>query len=136
MLDLQQIVREVRQYVALQKETKDIGKRQTEVKKRLQDTVIEFGETDDRGHIRIELNDDVSGVSEIVNQRRVSKALDIEVAEKILEEKGLTESCIELVPVLDEDAIMAAYYQGKLTEADIDLMFPPKISWAFVVNTG
>ena len=136
MLDLPKVVQEVRQYVALQKETKDIGKRQTEVKKRLQDAVIEFGETDDRGHIRIELNDAVSGVAEIVNQRRVSKALDIEVAEKLLEEKGLAESCMTMIPVLDEDAIMAAYYQGKLTEADIDAMFPPKVSWAFVVNTG
>ena len=39
-----------------------------------------------------------------------------------------------MVPVLDEDAIMSAFYEGYLTEEDIDAMFPSKTSYAFIVD--
>jgi len=39
-----------------------------------------------------------------------------------------------MVPVLDEDAIMTAFYEGYLTEEDIDFMFPSKTSYAFIVD--
>jgi len=39
------------------------------------------------------------------------------------------------VPMLDEDAIMSAFYSGYLTEEDIDAMFPAKVSYAFLVDT-
>ncbi len=39
-----------------------------------------------------------------------------------------------MIPTLDESAIMAAFYEGKLSEADIDSMFPEKITYAFLVK--
>ena len=57
----------------------------------------------------------------------------MDVAEKILAEKGLTERCVKLVPTLDEAEIMASFYRDELTEADIDAMFPSKVSYAFIV---
>jgi len=39
-----------------------------------------------------------------------------------------------MVPTLDESAIMAAFYEGYLTEEDIDAMFPAKESFAFIVE--
>jgi hypothetical protein len=29
---------------------------------------------------------------------------------------------------------MAAYYDGKLTDADIESMFPEKVSWALILE--
>jgi hypothetical protein len=36
--------------------------------------------------------------------------------------------------VLDESAIMSAFYEGYLTEEDIDTMFPAKESFAFILD--
>jgi hypothetical protein len=44
------------------------------------------------------------------------------------------ETCTKTITVLDQDAVMAAYYEGKLTDEDIDTMFPEKITWAIVLE--
>lgn len=132
-LDIEQLKATVRQYAVIKDEISNLTTRQNSLKKQLQDLIKEHGETDARGHIVLQVNDEVSGITEIKNQRRVSKSLDMDVAENIIEDKGLEEKCIVMVPVIDEDAIMAAFYEGKLTEADIDAMFPEKITYAFVV---
>ena len=58
----------------------------------------------------------------------------MDVAEDILTKKGIKEACIKMMPILDESAIMAAFYEGHLTEQDIDTMFPSKVSYAFIVE--
>jgi hypothetical protein len=107
---------------------------QNEVKTKLREGLKELGEPDDNGHIVVEVNDDVTGIKKVVNQRKVSKSLDMNVAEEVLKEKGLHDRCVMMVPVLDEEAIMAAYYEGLVTEEDIDKMFPAKITWALVIK--
>jgi hypothetical protein len=39
-----------------------------------------------------------------------------------------------MVPVLQENEILACVYTGELSESDIDAMFPKKISYAFLVK--
>ena len=58
----------------------------------------------------------------------------MDLAEAILINKGIKDQCIKMVPTLDEGAIMAAFYEGYLTEEDIDTMFPSKESFAFLVD--
>lgn len=41
-----------------------------------------------------------------------------------------------MVPQIDEAAIMAAFYEGYLTEEDIDTMFPSKVTYAFIVGNN
>jgi len=69
-----------------------------------------------------------------MKQRRVSKNLDMDVAEDILTKKGIRDKCIKMVPQIDEAAIMAAFYEVYLTEDDIDTMFPAKVTYAFLVG--
>ena len=95
--------------------------------------VEELGEVDGRGHRVLELPHEVAGVAKLTQQRRVSKTLDMDAAEKILEDKGLLDECVEYVPVINEEAVMAAFYKKQLTEEDIDAMFPAKVSYAFLV---
>lgn len=127
------VVEDVQQYVALKDQIALLTARQTEIKKRLQKAVVEHGEVDGRGHQVLEVNDPVSGVVNITNQRRVSKSLDMDVAEQILTEHEIIEECLEFVPTLNEEAIMAAFYKGTLTEDEIDRMFPAKVSYAFII---
>jgi len=135
-MDINQVRELVRQAAALKEQTDLLTKRQSEIKARLTEVVDELGEVDGRGHITFEVDDSVSGIKSISKQRRVSQSIDMDVAESILAVKELTADCVKQVPVLDEDAIMAAYYQGKLTEEDIDKMFPKKVSYAFLMNRG
>lgn len=129
MSDIKQLTNEAKQYLELKKQIKFLEERQKEIKDRLNDAVKELGETDGRGHITLELDEDLK----ITNQRRVSKTLNMDVADTLLEERGIKEDCIIMIPTVSEDAIMAAFYKGQLSEEDIDSMFPAKVSYAFVL---
>jgi hypothetical protein len=133
-MNIEEIKDYVRQNVVLKERLEEITSLQSEVKKVLKEGIEELGEVDDRGHIVVEINDETTGIKRVLQQRRVSKSLDIDAAEAILTERGIHDTCITMVPVLDEDAIMAAYYDGKITEEDIDKMFPSKITWALVMS--
>jgi SOS-response transcriptional repressor LexA len=133
-MNLKEMIRYVQQNVLLKEEADRIAERQKEVKDFINKGLEELGEEDSRGHIVAEINDSVSGISKVVKQKRVSKSLDMETAERILKEKDLESRCFTMVPVLNEEEIMAVFYEGLLTEEDIDAMFPAKVSWALVFN--
>ena len=124
----------IRQNAVLKDRMDELTAIQSDVKKNLKQGIEELGEADDRGHIVVDVNDEVSGVARVMNQKRVSKNLDMDVAETVLKERGLYERCVTMVPVLNEDEIMAAFYEGDITEEDIDTMFPSKVTWALVIK--
>jgi hypothetical protein len=124
------VVEDVKQFTALKDQITQLTERQTVIKKRLTDAIDEFGAEDEKGHIVLNYNED----QQIMKQRRVSKNLDLAAAEIILNKKGIKDTCIKMIPTLDESAIMAAFYNGHLTEEDIDTMFPSKVSYAFIVG--
>jgi hypothetical protein len=132
-MELLDIIENVRQKVVLDERIKELTDIQNDIKKVIREGVAELGVENENGHVVVAINDEVSGVKNVMQQRKVSKSLDIDVAEDILKEKGIHEKCIKMVPVLDEDEIMAAYYDGTITEEDIDKMFPAKITWALVM---
>jgi hypothetical protein len=135
-MDVTSVRAYIKQYVALKDEVETLSKRQTELKTRLTKTIDEFGSTDERGHIVLSVPTDTSEEDDlqIMKQRRVSKNLDMDLAETILTKKGLKDKCVKMVPQIDEAAIMAAFYEGYLTEEDIDTMFPSKVTYAFIVG--
>lgn len=132
-MDKQELINNVRQNLVIKDEIDNLTKRQTEVKGRITEAILSIGEEDDRGHIVVEIDDEVSGIAKVMRQKRVTKSLDADCAERLLEAKGLKERCLQPVYVLNEEQIMAAYYEGLLTEDDIDTMFPSKITWALVM---
>ena len=133
-MDKSELIDYVRQNSVLKDRLDELTSLQSDVKKNLKQGIEELGEADDRGHIVVDINDEVSGIARVMNQKRVSKTLDIEVAEKILAERGIHDRCITMVPVLNEDEIMAAFYEGVISEEDIDTMFPAKVTWALVIK--
>jgi DNA repair exonuclease SbcCD nuclease subunit len=135
-MSLNDLKSNVRQFLALKKEVEVLTKRQDEIKSRLKLTVESAGETDDRGHVTLKVEDDIIGDVTLTQQRRVSKTLDMNVAENLLKERGIYDKCVKMVPVLQEDAIMSCVYTGELSEADVDAMFPAKISFAFLVKSS
>jgi hypothetical protein len=124
----------VRQYLALKDEAALINNRVNQLKDTLI-SAVDDGEFDDRGHKRLVINDSIKGEVTLTKQRRVSKNLDMSAADNILSSKGIKDKCIKMVPTLDEASIMSAFYEGLLTEEDIDAMFPAKVTYAFIVDT-
>jgi hypothetical protein len=132
-MDIDNVKTDLRQYLALKDNLDLLNKRQSEIKSRLI-LAVDSAEADDRGHRTLVVNDQDAGDVKLVRQRRVSKTLDMAVAEDVLTRKGIKDTCIKLVPTLDESAIMSAFYEGYLTEEDIDSMFPAKVTYAFLVE--
>ena len=135
-MSLLDIKSNLRQYLALKKEVEVLSKRQEELKSRLKLTVEAAGETDDRGHITLKIEDDIIGDVTLTKQRKVSNPIDMDVAEALLKERGIYDKCVKMIPVLQEDAIMSCVYTDELSESDIDKMFPSKISYAFLVKAS
>jgi hypothetical protein len=127
------LVNDVRQYLALKDQMDMLSKRQAEIKTRLIESVDQE-EPNDSGHRILTVDAEDAGSVTLTRQRRVSKTLDMNVAEEILTKKGIKDQCIKMVPMIDESAIMAAFYENYLTEEDIDTMFPAKVSYAFLVD--
>lgn len=128
-LDKKQLTNEAKQYKSLKDEVKFLQDRMGEIKERLNNAVKELGEVDGRGHITLELDDDIK----VTNQRKVSKVLDNDVAMKILTDKNLLDECAPLVRQIDQDAVMASVYKGQLSEEEVDAMFPAKVTYALIV---
>lgn len=126
--------REVQQYVSLKDQIDALGVRRDEIKKRLMTSAESFGEPNEKGSLVLAVDDEATGTRAVVKQRRVSKVMDENAAEKVLRDKDLFDSCTKQITVLDPDTIMSKYYDGELTDADIDTMFPEKVVWALVLE--
>ena len=122
--------------VGVKRTVKDLTARQKKITDRIKAFVQDRGYVDDQGHIWFDLEEPVEGVVALQMQRKVSKPLNEDKAEAILRKAGLYEECTTTVVVLDQDAIMAAHYEGKLSEDDIDAMFPPSVSYALMTPTS
>ena len=134
-MDLESIKKHARQFIFLKDEIGVLTSRQTELKTRLM-TQLDDAEADMNGHRIVEFKDDALGDIKLTKQRKVSKVLDMQIADELLTKKGIRGACIKTIEVLDEAAIMSAFYEGHLTEQDIDAMFPAKESYAFIVKNG
>jgi hypothetical protein len=126
------IVSKVRKYVSLRGRIEDLTKEQSSLKAELSELVDKEGTPDDKGHIWYSLPEEVDGFQSLQRQRRVTQKLDEDTARTILKQKGLTDRCYKLVPVLDESEVMACLYEDLLTEEEIDSMFPKAVSYAFI----
>jgi hypothetical protein len=107
-----------------------LEKRSKELREKILAIVDVDGYEDDKGNVIYDLDRPIDGVMRLEKQRRATRKLDDVKAEEIIEAKGLADKVYKMVRVLDEDAIMAAHYEGELTEEEIDEMFPVTVVWA------
>ena len=130
------LVAKFREFISYKSRVDEFTKKQNEIKAELNEYVEENGEVDDKGHVWVTLPEEVEGYVSMQRQRRVSQSLDMDTAILTLTKRGLADRCIRSVPTVDEDEIMACLYEGKLTETEVDAMFPKKITWAFIPSKG
>lgn len=120
------------EYITFKKQADTITKRTDELKKQLSAVVETQGYTDDKGSEYIDFSAPVEGFAGLKRERRVYQTLDEEKAFAVLAKKKLTSTCTRVITVVDEDAVQAAFYDGHLTQADLDQMFSVRINYAFV----
>jgi hypothetical protein len=94
------------------------------------DEIDADGETDDKGNIYVELDPPIEGVKRVEKTLRVKTTLNSEVATEIVDSKGLHDEIFRKIEVLDEEELMHAIYNGKLSAEEIDEMFTKDPSYA------
>lgn len=125
---------QVKEYKYLKDEIDKLTKDQKKLRDSLMAVIEEQGYEDDQGHWWLELDAEVDGVAALQRQRRVSRSLDEESAKETLMGLGLWEDCTELVRVVNEDKVYEALYEDKLSEQDVDAIYPQKITWALMLK--
>lgn len=128
------LINRAKKYAFLKSQLDFLEKEQKEIRSELFTDIDTNGETDDKGNIVLELPEEVEGFVSVMKQRRVSRKLNNDKAEEIIEAKGLADKLYKTVRVIDEDALMAALYSDELTEEEIEEIYPQSIVWALVMN--
>jgi hypothetical protein len=105
------------------------------------------GELEDGGHRRVDLDEPVPFVTykggkpkeqQVVGlrrQSRKSKTLNEDRTMAYLKEMGMLDACTEVVIVLNEDAVLAANYEGKITDDQLEALYDENTQYAFLLIT-
>jgi hypothetical protein len=125
---------QARQYIFVKKQMEFFESELKTLKEKIFAHIDEEGEVDGSGNLFYEFPAEIEGVKMFQKQRRVTRKIEEGVAEQIISDKGLEDELYKTIRVVDEDALMAALYEGKLTEEEIEEMYPQKIVWALVMN--
>ena len=128
------IEEKVLEYSLIRNQVKELETRQKELRDSLMEIIEENGYEDDQGHVWLEFDHEINGVKALQRTRKVTRPIDAVSAEEVLAGLGLWEQCTDLVRVVNDDAVMQALYDEELTEADVDCIYPPKITWALNVK--
>lgn len=120
------------EWVGLKRQRETFEKREAELKKQLAAIVETDGYTDDKGSEYLDFPEPIEGFAGMKRERRVIQSMDEEKALEVLAKKKLTSLCTKTITVVDEDAVQAAFYDGKLTQDDVDAMFNVRINYAFI----
>jgi hypothetical protein len=121
---------QVREYIKIKSSMEIFEARAKELREKLFAVLDEEGLEDEKGNLQFDLETPVDSVVRLEKQRRSSRKLNEFRAEEIIDEVGIGDDIYEMKRVINEDSLMAAYYQDKVTEDQLDEMFPVTVTWA------
>jgi len=121
---------QVREYIKIKNSMEIFEARAKELREKLFAVLDDEGLEDEKGNLQFDLETPVDSVVRLEKQRRSSRKLNEFRAEEIIDEVGIGDDIYEMKRVINEDSLMAAYYQDKLTEDQLDEMFPVTVTWA------
>lgn len=123
---------DVREYLVVREQREKLAKDENKRKAGLMEALSALP-TDDRGHVIHELPAPVGPVTGVQRQRRVSVSMDEDAAMALVHKYGLQDRCLETVQVLNEDALLAANFEGLIPDADIKALYSESESFALVL---
>ena len=125
---------QAKQYIFFKKQVEYFESELKSLREKLFEDIDANGEVDGSGNLFVELSSEIDGVTMLQKQKRVSRKIDPQMADNLIVSKGLENELYKTIQIIDEDALMASLYEGKLTEEEVDLMYPQKIVWALILN--
>jgi hypothetical protein len=124
---------QITEYIRVAATIDGLDERRKQLREKIFAYLEEEGFEDEKGNIQFPLDTPIDGVLRIEKSGRRTRKLDEDKATEIIEQQGIADDVYKMVRVIDEDALMAAYYEGKITEEQIDEMFPTTVVWALRV---
>lgn len=128
--DPEDLQSQVREYVKLKESIAFMETRQKELREKIFNNIETQGSEDTAGSLSVYLDEPIGDYQRVQKTRRAKRALNEETADRIIEETGIGLDVYEMKRVINEGALMAAYYEEKITEEQLDEMFPTKVIWA------
>jgi hypothetical protein len=125
---------QVREYALIKKSMATMEQRSKELRDQLFEYIDTNGDAESEVSVNLYLDHEIEGLARIQKQGRVTRKLNEEIAEAIIEETGIGDDVYEMKRVINEDALMACLYQDKITEEQLDAMFPRSITWALITK--
>jgi hypothetical protein len=125
---------QVREYALIKKSMATMELRSKELRDKLFEYIEANGDAESEVSVNLYLDKEIEGLARIQKQGRVTRKLNEEVAEQIIAETGIGDDVYEMKRVINEDALMACLYQDKITEEQLDAMFPRSITWALITK--
>jgi DNA-directed RNA polymerase specialized sigma54-like protein len=125
---------QVREYLNIKKNIEFMEQRRNDLRDKLISAIDSGGYEDDKGNVILELPSSIDDVVRLEKTRRVSRKLNELVAEDIIARNNLEDVAYKTVRVIDEDALYALLYEGKLAEEELDEMFPANVTWALMTK--
>jgi hypothetical protein len=115
----------------------------------LMNLLADIGELQNGGHRLLRLNEPLPyteykggrakqrSIAGIRRMRRASSSLNSDRAMAFLERKKLTKECTTTEVVINEDAILAATFEGRITDDELKLLYDERETYAFyLVDEG
>lgn len=130
------LVTQAKEYVSVKKNIDLFEDRAKELKTALFLQIDENGFEDDKGNIWLELPEPIDEFLSLQKQKRSTQKVDegSALAIQMIKDKGLGDRLIKQVENVDGDALMAAVFDGTLTEEEVEEMFPTKVVWALTLS--
>lgn len=121
---------QVREYVMLKSSMTAMESRAKELREKIFEAIDAEGTEETSGSVSLYLDSPIGDVQRVQKTRRAKRALNEEIAERIIEETGIGDAVYEMKRIINEGELMAAFYNERITEDQLDEMFPTKVVWA------
>ena len=121
---------QVREYVMLKSSMTTMEARAKELREKIFEAIDAEGTEETSGSVSLYLDTPIGDVQRVQKTRRAKRTLNEEIADRIIEETGIGLDVYEMKRVINEGELMAAFYNERITEDQLDEMFPTKVVWA------
>jgi hypothetical protein len=120
----------IREYIKAKSSADFFKQRCEELRTDIFAYIDESGEEDSNGSFAVKFDAPIDGVAGLQKSRRATRKLNEGKADEVIEATGIADDVYEMKRVINEGALMAALYEGKITEEQLDEMFPVEVVWA------
>lgn len=130
VLNIDWVKKHMGEWLRLKAHHEALGKDVTKMRDDLTAVIEEHGVPDEKGSLFLELDEEVEGYRYLKRQKATSIVFNPDNAEKILQKKGLYDECVVMVPVIDQDKVLALSYEGKLTAREMAKIMEEKVTYS------